>query len=215
MFDEAERRDPGHQRDWIALADGDKYQIGLIADQAAAAESRSPSSDFIHVLEYLWRAAWCIDPPRPRNPDWIPTQALDILHGRTPQVITRIRQLAGDNPPKPGREHKKIIRKTLRYLEAKQPYLDYPGPSQRWPVATGVIEGACRHLVNDRMGITGARWSLPAPKPSSAARHRANGDQEPTGTTRSTPNTSTTTSAATPAPLTSPHDARSRRAAPA
>lgn len=30
-----------------------------------------------------------------------------------------------------------------------------------WPIATGVIEGACRYLVEDRMAITGARWSLP------------------------------------------------------
>ena len=28
------------------------------------------------------------------------------------------------------------------------------------PIATGVIEGTCRHLVNDRMDITGARWGL-------------------------------------------------------
>jgi hypothetical protein len=28
------------------------------------------------------------------------------------------------------------------------------------PIATGVIEGACRYLVKDRMDITGARWSL-------------------------------------------------------
>ena len=29
-----------------------------------------------------------------------------------------------------------------------------------YPIATGIIEGACRHLVKDRMEITGARWSL-------------------------------------------------------
>lgn len=28
------------------------------------------------------------------------------------------------------------------------------------PIATGVIEGACRYLVQGRMGRTGARWSL-------------------------------------------------------
>ena len=28
------------------------------------------------------------------------------------------------------------------------------------PIATGVIEGACRSLVRDRMDKTGARWSL-------------------------------------------------------
>ena len=29
-----------------------------------------------------------------------------------------------------------------------------------YPIASGVIEGACRHLINDRLDITGARWSL-------------------------------------------------------
>ena len=42
-------------------------------------------------------------------------------------------------------------RKHLRY----QDYL-----SQGLPVATGVVEGACRHLINDRLDITGARWSM-------------------------------------------------------
>jgi hypothetical protein len=47
------------------------------------------------------------------------------------------------------------------YLLNKKPYLDYPTALARgWPIATGVIEGACRHLVNDRMDRTGARWSL-------------------------------------------------------
>jgi hypothetical protein len=47
------------------------------------------------------------------------------------------------------------------YLTAKRPYLDYATALQRgWPVATGVIEGACRHIVKDRMDITGARWGL-------------------------------------------------------
>lgn len=29
-----------------------------------------------------------------------------------------------------------------------------------YPIATGVIEGACRHLIKDRMDVTGARWCL-------------------------------------------------------
>jgi hypothetical protein len=49
----------------------------------------------------------------------------------------------------------------LHYLDAKQPFMDYPRAlAEGWPIATGVIEGACRHLVADRMGITGARWGL-------------------------------------------------------
>jgi hypothetical protein len=51
---------------------------------------------------------------------------------------------------------------TAGYLLAKKAYLDYPTALNKgWPIATGVIEGACRHLVKDRMDITGARWSLP------------------------------------------------------
>ena len=143
--------------------DGDIYQLGLF--QAAAAARGITLAiviDFIHVLEYLWKVAWCFHPPRdPAMEDWVTAQALDILHGRTGDVIARIAGLAAEHPPEPAREHAKIIRKTLSYLQNKQPFMDYPRAlANGWPIATGVIEGACRHLVQDRMGITGARWGL-------------------------------------------------------
>jgi hypothetical protein len=48
-----------------------------------------------------------------------------------------------------------------RYLTAKKPWLDYATAlAAGWPIVTGVIEGACRWLVKDRMDITGARWGL-------------------------------------------------------
>ncbi len=119
--------------------------------------------DFIHVLEYLWKAAWCFhtaprprhgrlgDRPGPGHP------ARPHRRGHRPDPASSPR----DHPPKPGSEHAKIIRKTLHYLHAKQPFMDYPAAlANGWPIATGVIEGACRHLVHDRMGITGARWGL-------------------------------------------------------
>jgi hypothetical protein len=65
IFDAAGRRDPGHRRTWIALVDGDICQLGLI--QAAAAARGITLViviDFIHVLEYLWKTAWCFHPPR-------------------------------------------------------------------------------------------------------------------------------------------------------
>lgn len=45
----------------------------------------------------------------------------------------------------------------LKYAPMMQyhEYLD-----EGFPIATGVIEGACRHLIKDRLDITGARWSL-------------------------------------------------------
>jgi hypothetical protein len=179
IFDEAERRDPGHLRQWIALVDGDSHQISLIQAQAAARGiDLVILIDFIHVQEYLWKAGWCFHAPRdPAIETWVTAQGLDILHGRSAHVAQRIRQLAEEHPPA-GPEHAKIIRKTLSYLHAKQPYLDYPRAlAEGWPIATGVIEGACRHLVADRMGITGARWSTSGAQAILWLRAiRANGD---------------------------------------
>ena len=163
VFDQADRRDPGHARTWIALVDGDNYQLSLFQAQAAARGiTLAILVDFIHVLEYLWKAAWCFHPPRdPAMEDWVIAQGTDILHGRVTEVIARIARLAAEHPPEPGSEHAKNIRKTLSYLQNKQAFMDYPRAlANGWPIATGVIEGACRHLVADRMGITGARWGL-------------------------------------------------------
>jgi hypothetical protein len=164
LFDEAGRRDPGHRRTWIALAGGDVHQIEVTGKEAADRDVQvTILIDFIHVLEYLWKAAWCFHPAGdPAAEEWVTARGLDILHGNTAGVIAEIARLAAQHPPRPGSEHDKNITKTLGYLTAKAPYLDYPRAlANGWPIATGVIEGACRHLVSDRMGITGARWSLP------------------------------------------------------
>ena len=84
-----------------------------------------------------------------------------ILLGKSRDVAADIGRRAAADPPKPGSEHVENIRKTLSYLQNKEPCLDYPTAlAKGWPISTGVIEGACRHIVGDRMGITGARWSL-------------------------------------------------------
>ena len=54
MFDEAERRDPAHERTWVALVDGNRQQIDTIRDQATArGVTVTVVIDFVHVLEYL------------------------------------------------------------------------------------------------------------------------------------------------------------------
>src|SRR5580692_10825464 len=76
----------------------------------------------VQLTGNLWKAAWCFHAPRePAAEDWVTAQGLDILHGRVSEVISRIRQLAADHPPRPGGEHAKIIRTTLHYLDSKQP----------------------------------------------------------------------------------------------
>ena len=164
IFDQADRRDPGHARTWIALVDGDNYQLGLFRAAAAARGiTLAIVIDFIHVLEYLWKVAWCFHPPRdPAMEDWVIAQALDILHGRAAAVIARIAR-PRRRPPSGSRAASTpgTSARPCPTCDAKQSFMDYPRAlAQGWPIATGVIEGACRHLVHDRMGITGARWGL-------------------------------------------------------
>lgn len=182
VFDEAARRDPRNTRDWVVLVDGDRHQIAAIEAEAARRKvTITILIDLIHVLEYLWKVGWCFHPKRdPAIEAWVTTQALNILHGNTNKVIALIKNLALRHPPKPGGEHERLIRATLTYLTHKQPYLDYPRALARgWPISTGVIEGACRHLVQDRMGITGARWRLPGAQAVLALRAiKASGELE-------------------------------------
>lgn len=161
LFDEAERRDPTHDRDWVALVDGNNHQIDRIGAEATARSAPvTIVVDFIHVLEYVWKAAWSFH--REGDPAaelWVRRHAQQILKGHATKVAGQLRRQATnanlDAPKRAGADACAV------YLTNKQTYLDYPTALQNgWPIATGVIEGACRHLVKDRMDITGARWGL-------------------------------------------------------
>ena len=53
------------------------------------------------------------------------------------------------------------VDRCANYLLKYQGYLAYDQYlAAGFPIGSGVIEGACRHLVKDRLGITGARWRL-------------------------------------------------------
>lgn len=161
IFDEAQRRDPQHQRTWIALVDGNNHQIERIHAEAAKREiTITVVIDFIHVLEYLWSAAWCFfDEADPAAEAWVHDRALAVLHGNADAVAAGLRRRASTTNLTATRRTK--ADEAARYLHNKAPYLDYPTAlTAGWPIATGVIEGACRHLVKDRMDITGARWGL-------------------------------------------------------
>jgi hypothetical protein len=161
-FDEADRRDPGHQRSWVALVDGNTHQIDRIRAEARARNvTVRIVVDFIHVLEYVWKAAWCFHAEGdPKAEQWVRAHARQILAGRAGVAAAAIRRKATYHGLDPGQ--RKNADTTAGYLLSKKPYLDYPTAlTAGWPIATGVIEGACRHLVKDRMDITGARWGLP------------------------------------------------------
>jgi hypothetical protein len=161
-FDEAERRDPQHQRTWTVLADGNKHQLDRFAAEAAdRGITVTITIDLIHVIEYLWGAAWCFHPEA--SPDagpWVRRCARAVLDGRAADVAAAIRAQATATEGL-SKTKRAAAERTARYLETKAPWLDYPKAlANGWPISTGVIEGACRHLVKDRMDITGARWTV-------------------------------------------------------
>jgi hypothetical protein len=161
-FAEATRRDPGRQRTWVALVDGNAHQIACIRAQAAEAGVQvTIVIDFIHVLEYLWKAAWCFYPEGdPAAETWVHEQATKLLtSGQAGQVAAAIRRKATYHRLEAA--DRKGADEAATYLHNHKQQMDYPTAlASGWPIATGVIEGACRHLVKDRMDITGARWCL-------------------------------------------------------
>jgi hypothetical protein len=178
VFDEAERRDPAHERAWVALVDGNNHQIDRIRAEATRRGAEvSVVVDLIHVLEYLWRAAWSFFAEGdPAAEAWVHDKALAILEGKASIVAAAIRRKATCLGLQGG--ERTNADRAANYLLNKAPYLDYPTAlAKGWPIATGVIEGACRHLVKDRMDITGARWGLDGAEAVLKLRAvRANGD---------------------------------------
>lgn len=160
-FEEAARRDPQHQREWVVLVDGEERQLNYT--KAAAKRAGVEVTivlDFVHVLEYVWKAAFCFFAPGSEAAEaWVMERGLRILQGKASNVAAGIRRSATlQNLSSSEREK---ADKCADYLLKYRPYLRYDQYlSLGYPIATGVIEGACRHLVNDRMDITGARWRL-------------------------------------------------------
>lgn len=161
VFDEAERRDPKHTRVWVALVDGNVHQINRINAEATARNITIVIvCDLVHVVEYLWKAAWSLHREAdPAAEQWVRSHALAVLDGNALQVASTIRNEAAKADLSPTQ--RKGADEAAAYLTSKAPYLDYPlALTSGWPIATGVIEGACRHIVADRFDVTGARWSL-------------------------------------------------------
>jgi hypothetical protein len=160
-FDEAGARDPGHRRTWVVLVDGAEHQLSLIRAEAARRDvTVHVIIDIIHVLEYLWAAAWSFHAAGDRAAeDWVAVKALAVLAGDSTRAAAEITAEADAAELKGNRRTGADA--CVRYLGNKHECLRYDQAlAAGWPIATGVIEGACRHLIADRLGIGGARWGL-------------------------------------------------------
>lgn len=160
-FEQAQRRDPQHTKQWVTLVDGNPTQLGLLR---VAAEQYGVEVtiilDLIHVLEYLWKAAWVLHAEGdPTAEAWVSEHLGQILRGRSSQVAAGLRRSATLRDL--SQKERAPLDKCADYLLKYRQFLRYNQYlAAGFPIATGVIEGACRHLVKDRMELTGARWSL-------------------------------------------------------
>jgi hypothetical protein len=180
VFDEAERRDPAHERTWVALVDGASHQIDCINAEAKARGVKvNIVCDFVHVMEYIWSAGWCFFAEGDSAAEeWVAEKALGVLAGKASTVAASIRRKATCLALDPQARHN--ADRCADYLLAKKDYLHYhQALEEGWPIATGVIEGACRHLVKDRLDLTGSRWGLTGAETILKLRAlRSNGDFE-------------------------------------
>ena len=163
-FDEADRRDPARARQRVFLVDGNKQQIAAIGDHAKARSLKVPILiDYIHVSGYLGKAAAALHPGDPAAAgQWADGQLLRVLHGRAKAVAATLKSVAARARANPRTRHLDLtdMDRAVTYLENNREHMRYDKALEKgWPIATGMIEGACRFVIEDRFGITGARWS--------------------------------------------------------
>lgn len=161
MFEHAHRCDPTVAKTWVSLVDGNMSQLRTIK-QTARRTGVNPTIiiDIIHVLEYLWKAAFALVGEGSIAAErWVKQRLLQILRGRSSTVASGMRRSATLREMT-GSE-RAAVDDCANYLLKYRNYLRYDRYlAAGMPIATGVIEGACRHLIKDRMDITGARWGL-------------------------------------------------------
>jgi hypothetical protein len=165
-FEEALRRDPERRRHWVVLVDGEPRQVKAVkAEARRAGVSVTLIVDIVHVLEYLWLAARALfEGSTPEAETWVGHRLLSLLTGRTGgDVAGTIRWWAESRKADIDAAGRKALKTACRYLanRTRTRMMRYADALRDGlPIATGVIEGACRYLVKDRMDRTGACWSL-------------------------------------------------------
>jgi hypothetical protein len=161
-FSEAKRLDPERNKHWVVLVDGGPDQLeGVLESIGRAGCKVTVILDVIHVLEYVWGAANALfGEGRPETQAWVTERLRGLLEGKdVSQMAAGMRRSA--TMRKLSATRRQPVDKCAAYLLRYADYMAYDTAlAAGLPISTGVIEGACRYLVRDRMDITGARWTV-------------------------------------------------------
>jgi len=153
---EAEDRNPDSARPVVLLMDGQHSLWEAAQDQLP--EGAVEILDLLHVTPRLWKAAYLFHPEgSAAAAQFVRSRVLRILKGEVRSVVRGLRQMA-TRSGLTGRKRKQLER-ICQYFEnhrSRMRYDEYLAAG--YPIATGVIEGACRHVVKDRLERTGMQW---------------------------------------------------------
>jgi hypothetical protein len=158
LADEILRRDPERTKPLVFLSDGEpalhEHQEEFLPEGVVCI------LDLFHVLEHLWKAAWCFfdeASQKERAEAWVEAKLRTLLEGRVASVIRGLRVLATRRGLR-GKA-RKTVEQVTGYLERNRGRMRYDEYlAAGYPIGSGVVEGACRHLVKDRMERAGMRW---------------------------------------------------------
>jgi hypothetical protein len=150
------QRDGPHIHQHVALTDGAE---ALQQQMRTHFPEHTLILDIIHATEYLWDTAnTLLGETHPQRTAWVRAYLEALLAGQTGAVITAL-AAEGKEPTRTAAQ-RQAVRRTVGYYRRNRPYMRYDEYLARgWPIGTGVVEGACAHLVKDRMEQAGMRWT--------------------------------------------------------
>jgi hypothetical protein len=116
--------------------------------------------DIFHVLEHLGKAALCFhDEDSPQAREFVTERLRMLLDGRAGRLIGGLKQMLAKHKLCGAKRHS--LEQVIGYLERNRKHMRYEiCLAKGYPIGSGVIEGACRNLINDRLELTGMSWTL-------------------------------------------------------
>jgi hypothetical protein len=157
MFDELTLRNSGDDRPVVCLMDGEH---ALWEAQRVYFPEAVGILDLFHVMERLWTAAHCFHAEGSAEAEeFVEDRLRDLLQGRVGYVIGGLRQRLTKHGLRGARAQR--LTAVITYFENNREHMRYDEYlAAGYPIGSGVAEGACRHLVKDRMEGTGMRWTV-------------------------------------------------------
>jgi hypothetical protein len=178
MHDDVEqRRKPGQTL--VHLCDG-QPSLEEDRDQYLPRDTKTVDIlDLMHVNPRLWEAAHLFHPEgSDKATEFVRQRMLRVLQGKAKAVIADLRQVGAGHELRGAKATR--LGKLCKFLEKNLHRMRYHKYLREgYPIATGVIEGACRHVIRDRMERAGMRWKVPGAQAMLELRTiAANGDWE-------------------------------------